>query len=399
MKILIQNFGPIAEGTCEKYIEISNYTVLIGSQGSGKSSLAKLVSLFSWLEKALMRRTLTEREVSRKNQFKNKYCAYNRLSSFFKPDTEIECICDYYTFSYKDEQLIVKKIDNNLTDDLYLPKVMYIPAERNLLSITNKVGIVKYYSDSLRTFWETYEEYCREIKGDIELPLDNVKFSYDKLNQISWIKDDNVTYKTRLIESASGYQAMVPLYLVSKYIYGLVANNRKESIKIDATQYQRLKKDIDNLLKNNEISEEIKEMLIKKMSSLFSYSYVTNIVEEPELNLYPESQNLLIQELVGLNNSNKFNKLLITTHSPYVLTTLNNLLYASQVAKLESEKVENIIPKEYWISSESLRAYEMRDGKIENIFDEELHMIKAEEIDRISCKINKQFDELIEIEG
>jgi len=56
-KIRIKNFGPIKEGYLENdgWMDIKKVTVFIGSQGSGKSTVAKLFSTLSWLEKDMTR--------------------------------------------------------------------------------------------------------------------------------------------------------------------------------------------------------------------------------------------------------------------------------------------------------------------------------------------------------
>lgn len=56
-KIRIHNFGPIKKGFIEDegWIEIKKVTLFIGNQGTGKSSIAKLISTFIWIEKALTR--------------------------------------------------------------------------------------------------------------------------------------------------------------------------------------------------------------------------------------------------------------------------------------------------------------------------------------------------------
>ena len=50
-ELYIEHFGPIIEAR----VSINKITVLIGRQGSGKSTIAKLYSLFVWMEKSLMR--------------------------------------------------------------------------------------------------------------------------------------------------------------------------------------------------------------------------------------------------------------------------------------------------------------------------------------------------------
>jgi hypothetical protein len=59
----------------------------------------------------------------------------------------------------------------------------------------------------------------------------------------------------------------------------------------------------------------------------------------------------LIQFLIEKCGDN--NRLVITTHSPYVLSTINNLLFAYQTAKAIPDKeaeLASIIPKSQWIN-------------------------------------------------
>ncbi|MBK8701664.1 MAG: AAA family ATPase [Saprospiraceae bacterium] len=55
-KIRIKNFGPIKDGYQENdgWLEIKKVAVFIGNQGSGKSTVAKLISVFMWLENRLL---------------------------------------------------------------------------------------------------------------------------------------------------------------------------------------------------------------------------------------------------------------------------------------------------------------------------------------------------------
>jgi len=53
-RIKIKNFGPIIDGnqTNDGWIDIKKVTLFIGNQGSGKSTIAKMISAFMWLEKS-----------------------------------------------------------------------------------------------------------------------------------------------------------------------------------------------------------------------------------------------------------------------------------------------------------------------------------------------------------
>ena len=56
-KIRIKNCDPIIScfDSGDDFIEFGKYTLFIGDQGTGKSTVAKLISIFSWIEKALFR--------------------------------------------------------------------------------------------------------------------------------------------------------------------------------------------------------------------------------------------------------------------------------------------------------------------------------------------------------
>lgn len=56
-RIKIKNFGPLKEtvSAMDGWIDIEKVTVFTGNQGSGKSTVAKLVSTFTWMEKVLTR--------------------------------------------------------------------------------------------------------------------------------------------------------------------------------------------------------------------------------------------------------------------------------------------------------------------------------------------------------
>ena len=391
-KINIREFGPIQKGTDGRFIDISKYTFLVGAQGSGKSSLAKLISEFSWLEKALVRGEVRTTDLIRKNRFKNYYCAYHRISSYFRTETEIAYEGEYYRFLFGNDAFQVEKKDIEYFD---LPKILYIPAERNVIGIMEKSGMAKFFPESLRTFWEEYEEACTQVKNDLILPVDEVRFTYDRLNKISWI--NGPSFHTRLSESASGFQSLVPLFVVSNYLEEIVKKDLSRP-DIEPAIRAKIQKAVDEIMTNPKLIDEVQKAALEKLSSRFRYSHFINIVEEPELNLYPVSQRNLLQELVRLTNELPGNRLVVTTHSPYILSALNNLLYAGQVGSRQKNEVSKIIPSMYWLSSGQTMAYTMDNGCIESIMNEDLQQIEAERIDGISVALNEQYEQLLDID-
>jgi predicted ATP-dependent endonuclease of OLD family len=135
-------------------------------------------------------------------------------------------------------------------------------------------------------------------------------------------------------------------------------------------------------------------------------SRVLRIVEEPEAHLFPVAQKSLIELLALLVNQNDDNQLVITTHSPYVLTVFNNLLFAQRVVdknpSAESEVAE-LIPKEFWLKAEDFSAYSlgnhfMEEAKYcESIFDLEMGTIQQNYLDEVSEILGGDFNTLYSI--
>ena len=149
----IKNFGPINNAV----VRISKITVMIGEQGAGKSCVAKLYSLFSWLEKALMRHVLTERYVTQYSRFRKTYAAYNGIDGYFRPDTELRFDGFHYSFVYENEKLSI--IENNQDGNLFnIAKVMYVPAERNVLGSVEHPTRLRELSDPMMTFLDEYDK-------------------------------------------------------------------------------------------------------------------------------------------------------------------------------------------------------------------------------------------------
>ena len=105
-----------------------------------------------------------------------------------------------------------------------------------------------------------------------------------------------------------------------------------------------------------------------------------------------------IQLLVLMLNSAPAGHLILTTHSPYTLTVINNLIYAAKVGAKYPDQVNSIIQKELWLPLENVSAYILQNGEASDIIDAELGEIKAELIDGISNVINNQYDQLLQLD-
>ena len=93
---------------------------------------------------------------------------------------------------------------------------------------------------------------------------------------------------------------------------------------------------------------------------------------------------------------NHGHKIIITTHSPYILSAFNNLLYAYQVSA-KTKSVAHVINEKFWIDSKSTAVYFMSEA--ESIIDKELQLIKAEIIDSASQIINDEYNKLFDMDN
>lgn len=124
-------------------------------------------------------------------------------------------------------------------------------------------------------------------------------------------------------------------------------------------------------------------------------------VEEPEANIFPSSQYDLVRIFVRMANEPELDaSLVITTHSPYLLSSFNNLIEAGQVVRDHPElhaEVAKIVPERYWIKDGDFKAYSIHDGKLESILNES-GFIEGNYLDQVSDVIEKEFDQLLRLE-
>lgn len=121
------------------------------------------------------------------------------------------------------------------------------------------------------------------------------------------------------------------------------------------------------------------------------------VIEEPEAHLFPEAQRAICH-LVALVANTQQSQVIVTTHSPYVAASFNNLMLAEKTGAINAAEVARHIPKNLWLSSEKVFAGIVQNGTVENIIDPELHIIQQERIDTVSQQINQDFDFLFQFE-
>lgn len=410
-RIRIKNFGPIKDGcqTNDGWIEIKKVTAFIGNQGSGKSTVAKLISTFTWIEKALVRGDYNKKWFERKNKLKNQYLNYHRLENYFKINgadrTLIEYEGDAFSIVYENGALVINEVQNK---EYPLPQIMYVPAERNFITYVKTPKELKLSSESLKEFLTEFDNAKNEMKGLENLPINNVDIEYDKLNDTLNIKGEG--YKVKLTDASSGFQSLVPLYLVSGYLANSVkrqSETNKETM--SSEERQRFKKGVEDIWNNNSLTDEQKRVALSVLSSKFNKTAFINIVEEPEQNLFPNSQWEILQSLLKYNSMNKGNKLIMTTHSPYIVNYLSISIQGeyleSKIKKSSNKevllsKLYNLIQKEALVAASNLVIYQLneKDGSVTKLKTIDGIPSDKNYLNDTLAESNLLFDSLLEIE-
>ena len=400
-KLIVKSFGPIRDLD----IMFKSITLFIGDQGSGKSCIAKLFSMFKWLEKELVlqRKSISYYELY--NRFATKLCQYHRIESFIREETYIKYEGQKYIFEYSNSKFYVEDKGCELE---ILPKIMYIPAERTILSVAeNKSRLLKELPDSCEAFQDEFTDAKKNYKAGYNLPFGNLHYEYDALNDTSKISGRGYEEKpVKLTHASSGVQSALPLCLVSEYLSNKVSE--KEETKLSKEERAKMEKQVADIMNNDGYTDSVKEMMLRQISSLNRYGCFINITEEPELNLFPQSQMGVLKALVKDNATAKANQLLITTHSPYTLAIFNLLIMAHTVyVKGDTDvktQVERMIPTIYHVSSQSIAAYSL-NAEVENlpycssIISPNTGMIAKNDLDEVSGIISGEFNVLYRLYG
>ncbi len=357
-KIDIYNFGPINEGS----IKIKKTTMFMGNQGSGKSTAAKLISTFAWIEKFLFRfsATIKHPEEKLKSDFK-KYLEYHRIESYLKDDTVIVYDGDCYQIAFKNGNIRIKKIG----DKYLLPKITYFPAERNFVSSiknSKESNGFKLWSQSLQEFKEIFQEAKEDLKigSAIQLPISGTSIEYNQLNDILYVKGDD--YKIPLSDSASGFQSFVPMYVVADYLSKITEREQK----MDNSQREMFIQQSTDILNNPNYTQEQISILLSQLVRGINIKSVFNIIEEPEQNLFPSSQRSMLFSLLQFINVSENNSLVITTHSPYIIGNMTLAIKAAELYNKTSNdeikaKIAAIVPEKSSINVNDVAIYEFDD--------------------------------------
>ncbi|WP_445635466.1 Endonuclease GajA/Old nuclease/RecF-like AAA domain-containing protein [Nostoc sp. DSM 114161] len=155
----------------------------------------------------------------------------------------------------------------------------------------------------------------------------------------------------------------------------LLENNILEG-KVDLSESKNGKEILFKLSDNVKLEIAVTSSMVKELAPLVLYlRYLAEpdellIIDEPEMNLHPAVQVEIIEFLAMLVQAGL--NVLITTHSPYIVDHLANLMQAAKREDKEDIKKRFYLEKtEAFIPQEKVSVYLFEDGTAKNILNEE----------------------------
>lgn len=379
----IKCFGPIVDST---KIEITPLMILVGRQSAGKSAFMKVLCFCRWIEKKIM--VSTDDMVSlytHNNRFVKDLMQFYRLNDeYFTDDTELIYDGNNITIEYKgvngNAKILRKK---SFAGNRFNTKLSYIPAERNLVSAIQNVDKTYKATEQDVLFNFIYEWDEAKIPYTSERPYRLAAtggFSYvNKSGADVLLREDGV--ETPAFYASSGIQSVMPLDVMANYITECVGQNASLSM------HER-----------NEISKTDNGKSYRRLA----YQSAQLFIEEPEQNLYPESQKLVVMSLVrslkqALEKGSEQSITVLTTHSPYVMSVVNVLLTAAVVDEKGLE--QSIVDKDCILPPNAISGYYIgENGVFRNIMDAEIPMLSGNDLDGVSDWVDESISKLNSIQ-
>ena len=388
--LYVKNFGPITEAK----IEVRKFNFFIGEQSIGKSTLAKLVTIFTdYLNLSAL---LLEKD-----------SVWKKVLTQYDLQTCITVGKDYivvYEEHVKDISIRIQ-IENGIVDG----RVLLDQQE-----VTDDKKILKYVLGCKKLYHQQRFEEVQNIEDEVEL-----KKSFIQLLQNSLYIPAERSIAS-IVRSIAPVMMMVKEQIPTNLLrFTSELGNAKSSFVnqrigvLNLTYKKENEEDVavfddGQLIPLKYTSSGIQSALPLVLSVLYGIQnkeYDSFVVEEPECNLFPQKQVELLRFLIE-NVCDKDRMLTITTHSPYLLSALNNYLYASSLYAQWPEELSElvqVVPSTFWLRAEDCAIYSLgeqinRGVYCKSLVDLETGLIDFNYHDGVSIMMGEEFSKLQDIQ-
>ena len=397
-------------------LDLSPITVLIGSHGTGKSVCAKLVHLFRDYPTQLFQHAQVKKTVRQADEewlrifrrvFKEQYWKKTPFSIRYEIGSQ------WIALEWEKGDLL-------FTTSAYY-RTWFTHCKKEIPELFNTVRgrlVNQEFYDALAELFAGAQARLGIQAGLTQLFIPAVRTYFAMLqNNIFTFLQRNQDLDPLLIEFGGVWEQIRKTqnwYYRNDEEQVLHQKLKKKAFEILHGEFLHLKEDDILKLENGRSVKLVdassgQQEAVPMIQSLISLPFRTYgsrgfsvSIEEPETHLFPSAQRAIV-ELIStlLNHHGKYDiHFFLTTHSPYLLTALNNGLQAGlirdQMPK-EWEKVTNkYIDEEHVLKPGSVNAYNLDDSGCHRIIDDETGLILADAIDEVSSQIAVEFDGLLE---
>ena len=386
-KVIIKNLGPIKN--CE--VDIRPFTIFIGDSGVGKSVILRTISLLKWIYKKMQYKAILKHSKTKTDALRFRLDGLlknSMLEDFFTKDTYVELLENDVSIIVIKNGKLTPKYKNIKKNSLAIGKILFLNDIRSSLpeilsSPSGKRARFSYYtSDMIENFYKSFYHFKKYDLDTIDLSISSKKrVAYDQIyvtRKGSEIKFENASSGEKNLSIIE----LICSYFAEHYDFANSFSNTLTGLIVNGAVFENLGR-LQDYLKNNE-----------------KQSFMDIFIEEPEANLFPEKQKQVTYFLASLQKMKNRPDIIMSTHSPYILTSINNLLLASQLIKQDKnlkEKVGEIIRDDFLLDVSHLEAYLISDGAAKSIIDTEAGLINADEIDGVSVSLAQEFDKLLDL--
>lgn len=272
-------------------------------------------------------------------------------------------------------RLFETEVMNLLADDM---ETYYIPAGRSLMTLLSNQK-TRFDYEQIDLVNRRFMQFIESIQPKFDTGISNIYRYYP----VEKRKFDVHKMVKRLLNGMKGE------YVFSKGQEYLQLPDHKERIPINyASSGQQ-----EALWLLNQLY-----VLLLKNEKAFV------IVEEPEAHVYPTLQREILEFIVQFMNFTG-STVLVTTHSPYILTCANGLYYGGLLMKRNAglrKHVEAILGEETYIEPDKLMGLKLintgQTTVAQTLIDNESGQMMPELIDEVSDTINRQYTSLFYLE-
>ncbi|MGK3991658.1 AAA family ATPase [Sorangium sp. So ce1024] len=269
-----------------------------------------------------------------------------------------------------------------------LPKPLLLPAERNAFIITYKMLANRRYKllkDAQREIFTKRSVTKRQL--DLLREQGEVRYPRPVEDFLDFLTD---------VELSAG-----PLPRVKSPFQRLADEIEQKIQRGNRTRYRPTR------LGGQEIKVEVKRGLsidlynasssIKQLAPLLLYLRFRAapndflIIDEPEMGLHPESQARVLEALAILVNLGV--RVLVTTHSPYIMAHLNNLVHGDveHPRRLKAQApVLYLGDERAFLPMSKISAYEMQGGELRSLKDPD-YGVRWDTLSDVSVELQQKF--------